>query len=176
MHLWVGDTHYAGPVADFLILIAAVQLVYIRTDSSIINLTLDLRWKVALGGVSVLLSVGLAVLGTSLWGIVGLVAGLIVGRFVLSVAYPLLVGSALLITPKIKFSTLIRPGLVMGVTFFSSIYLGQRILAGQWITFITYSGMTGLIALVIGFFGGLTKEQQKNLVQRFEKIRLFARE
>jgi len=58
--LWVGPIHYAGPWANLLIVLAVTQLAFIRTDAFIIDLTLNLSRKVALGGLSALLSLGIA--------------------------------------------------------------------------------------------------------------------
>jgi O-antigen/teichoic acid export membrane protein len=173
--LWVGASYYAGPLASLLIVVTTVQLVFIRTDASIIDLTLDLRRKVAMGSLSVLLSVGLAAVFTKLWGIVGLCLGLIAGRSILTIAYPLLIGSALEMSPRVRLLGLVRPGGVMIGAFGLSSYLGQYLHTEGWIEFFVYAGLSFALATGAGFLCGLTKEQREAMVQRFKQVRLLKR-
>ena len=47
--LWVGADHYAGSIPNLLIVVAAMQLAFIRSDGNIIDLTLRMGQKVLLG-------------------------------------------------------------------------------------------------------------------------------
>lgn len=175
VNLWVGGTHYAGSLTNFLIVLAVTQLTFIRTDAFIIDLTLNLGRKVALGGLSALLSVGLAAILIKPLGIAGLCLGMIAGRAILTVSYPLLVGSALGNSSKIRLVGLIRPGGVMGAIFALSGYLGQRLLARGWIEFMICASLTFVLTICIGFVSGLTERQKKGMVNRLSQVRLFGR-
>ena len=173
--LWVGMVHYAGSLVNLLYILVATQLFFIRSDAFVIDLTLDIRRKVVLGGLSTLLCIVLAAVLIKPLGIMGLCLGLIAGRSILTVAFPLLIGSALEISPKVRLASLVRPGVVMAGTFALSSYLGHHLLASTWIEFFTWAGLTFVFAVCIGFVGGLTSEQRKAMINRFSKVRLFGR-
>jgi O-antigen/teichoic acid export membrane protein len=173
VNLWVGMENYAGFTENLLIVLTTVQLVFIRTDASIIDLTLDLRQKVILGGLSGLITIGLSVVLIKSWGILGLCLGLLIGRSLLSVAYPLLVGSALEMSPRLRILNLLRPGVVLISLFAISSYLGNQILAQGWIAFFVYAGVTFIIELGIAFVCGLTNKQKTAMIERFSQVRLL---
>lgn len=175
VNLWVGMAHYAGPLANLLIVLAVTQLSFIRNDAFIIDLTLDLSRKVILGSLSALLSIGFAAILIRPLGIAGLCLGLIAGRSILTVSYPLLVGSALDISPRVRLISLIRPGIVMGLAFGLSSYLGQRLFADGWIEFIVCAGLSCILAVCVGFVSGLTRGQKRAMMHRFSQVQLFGR-
>ncbi len=41
VHLWVGNEHYAGELTNFLLVLLAIQLIFIRNEAGILDLTLD---------------------------------------------------------------------------------------------------------------------------------------
>ena len=171
--LWVGGEHYAGSLVDFLYVLVVTQLFFVRSDAFVIDLTLDIRRKVILGGLSTLLCIILAAVLIKPLGIAGLCLGLIAGRSILTVAFPLLIGSALKISPRIRPGSLLRPVTMMAGTFALSSFVGRRLLANTWIEFFACAGMTFVFAACIGFAGGLTGRQRKTMVSRFSKVRLL---
>jgi len=173
--LWIGESYYGGDLVNLLYTLIAVQLIFIRSDAFVIDLTLDIRRKVILGSLSALLSVILSALLIKPLGIVGLCLGYLAGRSVLSVAFPLLVGSALDISPKIRVQRLIRPGAVMLGAFLISNRLGQYAVTDSWIEFFGWAGVTFVVAGGIGFFCGLTGRQRKAMINRFSRVHLFGR-
>ena len=90
--LWVGADHYAGSIPNLLIVVAAMQLAFIRSDGNIIDLTLQMSQKVLLGLLSVTISIGAASLlvGYFNLGIVGLCLGIMGGRLIISIGYPII--------------------------------------------------------------------------------------
>src|SRR5207249_7925947 len=93
--LWVGQQHYGGPWLNLLIILTAVQTVFIRTDAYVIDAALRPRPRVLAGAGAALVTIALAVPLTRLFGPVGLCIGLLGGRAVQSAAYPLLVRASL---------------------------------------------------------------------------------
>src|SRR6266700_329221 len=93
--LGVGLEHYGGPLLDLLIILTAVQTVFIRTDAYVIDAALQPRPRVLAGAGAALVTIALAVPLTRLFGAVGLCIGLLGGRAVQSAAYPLLVRGSL---------------------------------------------------------------------------------
>ena len=72
LHLWVGSKNYAGPVVNLLIVLVISQTAFIRTDSYIIDAALRPRGRVVIGALTVIATLGLGILLTHLFGIVGL--------------------------------------------------------------------------------------------------------
>ena len=174
IYLWVGAEHYAGFWANILIVLVAVQLVFIRNDAFVIDLTLNLRRKVILGAIGAFLSIGFAVVLTSYLGIIGLCLGLMGGRLILTISYPLLVSSFLGRSFRVQLISLFRPGLVTGIIFAISGYLGQQLLANNWIEWFAYTIMSFGLILCSGFIFGFTYKQRWQLTDRLKSIQLFS--
>jgi O-antigen/teichoic acid export membrane protein len=174
--LWVGGDHYAGPIPNLLIVMAALQLAFIRSDGNIIDLTLRMSQKVLLGLLAVTVSISAASLlvGYFNLGIVGLCIGIISGRLIISIGYPLLVGRFLNLSLSSQMIRMIRPILVtilifsaaMGVDKLFSIGIGTGI--EGWIIFILEAGITGILMFLISFFTGLSSAQRHSLANRVQ--------
>ena len=172
LSLWVGRRYYPGTAAMLVIMVMVMQFALIRTDSNIIDLTLDLRRKVLLGALSAVLSVGFAwfFLSVLRMGIIGLVLGFLVGRAILSVGYPLMIGRMLGIQPRRQLRGMVRPGLATGVLFACASGLGTLLQAGSWIELILAAGATfGAIAL-FALFAGLSHEPRRLVWNRLRKV------
>ncbi|MCB0082274.1 MAG: hypothetical protein KDE47_15135, partial [Caldilineaceae bacterium] len=119
LRLWVGPNYHAGMAENLLLMVMVLQFVLIRNDGNVIDLTLNPRRKVILGVLSILLSTGSAMLLMKLLEskIVGLCAGIIVGRLLLTISYPLIVGRFLQIGFPQQLRAALRPGLVTFIFF-----------------------------------------------------------
>ncbi|HET9493461.1 MAG TPA: hypothetical protein VFR15_04445 [Chloroflexia bacterium] len=171
--LWVGAERYAGPRANLLILVLIAQFVVIRNDANIIDLTLDLSRKVGLGLVSSLLSVAAAavLVGVFHMGITGLVVGLLAGRAILSLAYPVLIGRFLGITLLSQVKGAIRPVLVAVPLFVAAAQLDSWLSSGPalgltWGALAVYVALTLVVVAALAFSLGFTRDQQKRALQR----------
>jgi O-antigen/teichoic acid export membrane protein len=172
--LWVGPDHYAGSLPQFLIVIGVMQLVFIRSDANIIDLTLRLSQKVLLGLVSVGASVVFASLAVGYYksGIVGLCLGIMAGRLIISVGYPLLISRFLGIDLFSQLRGMVRPVLVTLLFFFCAAALDNFIPAAVWsgatgwIVFFLSAGLTGLLMLLLSFYAGLSGSQRKSIIKR----------
>lgn len=176
VRLWVGPARYAGSAENLLILVMIVQFVLIRNDANIIDLTLDLSHKVLLGLFSAILSVVSAVLlvGHFKAGIMGLALGLIVGRLILSVTYPFLIGRSLKISLRSQFIGALRPA-VLTIMLFSFATVLEHFLTSSisfqvsWLGLFFGVPITVIVVSIMAFFFGLTRDQQ---VRIFQRIRL----
>jgi len=177
IHLWVGGEHYAGSTPTLLILVMISQFVLIRNDANIIDLTLDLSRKVLLGLFSATLSVVIAGVLVSFFkaGITGLVLGLIAGRSILSLTYPLLIGRFLGTSLYPQLKAALRPTLVTVLlfllvsglnNFFNS---GTSLAISSWFGFFFYAAVTLGGMSLLAFFLGLSIDQQK---RTFRRVRL----
>lgn len=168
--LWVGEQYYAGFWANLLIVLVMAQTTFIRSDAYLIDATLKLRNRVLVAAVAALLSIAFSVILTQSLKIVGLCIGLLVGRLVQTIYYPLMLNSCLGRAQRAGDTSLARSGLVTALFFFGSAYMGQKLLAQSWITCIACVGGSLVILTLIVPLTGLTTESRTLLNRRFKLI------
>lgn len=176
--LWVGAERYSGSLPQLLIVVSVMQLVFIRSDANIIDLTLRLSQKVMLGLLSVTISIVTAsvLVGFFKMGIVGLCLGIMSGRLILTIGYPSLISRFLEIPLLEQFRTMVRPILVTVMFFGGAIVVDNLIPtitwpgAQTWIGFIFSAGLSAGIILAFCFFVGLTAEQRSSVLQRARMV------
>lgn len=166
--LWVGSEYFAGTISNLLIVLMVMQFALIRNDAFIIDLTLKLRSKVTLGAISVSVSLVLVgiLLGPLKLGISGLCLGFIVGRSILSLAYPWLVGRYLEVSILSQLSSLVRPALITGLLYILMIFASKYLFASTWIGLIFSVGITFLVVLPLAFFAGLSLGNRQRVLER----------
>lgn len=169
--LWVGDVFAPGPIATLLIVVTAAQFIFIRNDAFIIDLTLDLRPKVLIGIVSTGLSLGLAALFASMGGgIVGLCTGLLIGRSILTVAYPWLIGRAIGQPLASQLRGVLRPALVIALIYGAATYLARDFIVDSWVELVLGSIATAGVVAVAATFLGLNANQRRYLLRRTRRM------
>jgi O-antigen/teichoic acid export membrane protein len=170
--LWVGARFYAGPVAMLLIVVMVTQFVFLGNDARIIDLTLQMRAKVLIGAISAVLSVVLAAVAMSFAAndIIAMCVGIIAGRLVLTVAYPLIVGRLLGDPVWRQLRGIPRPAITTVVLFAVSMRLGERLTANTWVELIVWGGATAVAVAVAAAFVGMTASQRTALIARVRKI------
>ena len=181
--IWVGEVRYAGSLPSLLILVLTAQFVLIRNDANIIDLTLDLSRKVLLGLLSAIVSVGIAYVLVRYFqaGITGMVLGLIVGRSILSLAYPLLLGRFFGTSLHTQVKAALRPTLISILLFYlvwklkDLFYGGTLINVDTWFSFILSVAVTFGVLSLFAFLLGLSRDQQKQVVQRVRTVVATAR-
>lgn len=176
--LWVGASHYAGSLPNLLIILAAMQLALLRSDGNIIDLTLRMSQKVLLGLLSVTVSIIAAsvLVGIYKLGIVGLCLGIMAGRLIVSVGYPLLIARFFGVPISSRFGRALRPALVTFLLFAlafvvdasASLSTGAG-LAG-WALFFLAAALTGIGILAISFFAGLSNGQRLAILRRVRVV------
>jgi O-antigen/teichoic acid export membrane protein len=172
VHLWVGSQFYAGAFAMLLIVVMITQFVFIGNDARIIDLTLKMRAKVLTGVVSATVSVVLAAVAMRLVGndIIGMCLGIIGGRLILSVAYPVIVGRLLEDSPARQLRAIPRPAITTVVLFLAGTWLGQRVTATSWVTLVLYGAASSVAVLFAAGYLGMTRAQRATVVARIRKI------
>lgn len=170
---WVGERFNVGPGATVMIVLMVGQYVLLRNDANIIDLTLKLRSKVIVGLISAFLSIALsvAILKFTDMGVVGLCLGFILGRSVLSVAYPWLVGRYLEQPLIRQIQGLVRPLFVTVGLYALAIMCRAPGGSVGWIGLTVGVSVTGSVALLLSFGLGLQSEARRQLIRR---IRLAA--
>jgi len=182
VRLWVGAEHYAGSIPALLIMVVITQFVLIRNDASIIDLTLDLRRKVLIGALSVVLSLVVAGLLVNSFGlgIRGLCLGFIAGRSIISVGYPLMVGRFLRASLYSQAKGVLRPALVTVLLLPLTSKLSDLLAASTrfavsgWIDLILAVGITFGVVLLLAFYAGLSGEQRRHILRRVRMVLAIA--
>lgn len=169
--LWVGEQHYSGFWANLLMVLMIVQLIYIRNDSYVIDLTLQLREKVLMAVVAAVISIGLSALLIPRLGIAGLCLGMILGRLTLNISYPFVINKQLERRSKPELKNAVRPAVTMTAMFVASAYLGQLFIARSWFIWLLSSGLSFALALAIAVALGLRPESRISLVKRLRMLR-----
>jgi hypothetical protein len=178
LKLWVGAGHYAGPIPNLLIVLVVMQFVLIRNDANVIDLTLKLRNKVLIGAFSLVLALGISGLFVGYFnlGIVGLSLGLLIGRSLLSVSYPMMVGRSLGVTLSSQLKSSMKPAMVSLLLFSLATYLESVVSVNHWfrvngwIGLVFATGITACVALLLSFFGGLSGDQRRNIFRRIQLV------
>ncbi len=176
--LWVGSNQYVGTFPNLLIVIVVAQFVMIRTDGSIIDLTLRVQRKVLLGALSVFVSiVGSCVLvGFYKIGVVGVCIGLLLGRLILSFAYPSIVSRYLGISLTDQFKRIIRPIFVMVLMFIGGCLIDFELqsfaLTGLkgWILLGLGAGASAILVSVMAFYIGFSNDQRNKILFRIKAV------
>jgi O-antigen/teichoic acid export membrane protein len=174
INLWVGQEYYAGSFPALLIMCVVVQFVLIRNDEYIIDLTLCLRQKVIVGALSIMLSLTIATLFVSSFelGISGLCLGLIFGRLILSLGYPVLVCRFLKVSLLSQLRNLLRPAFTTIFLFWLASKLAEfshvssEIGLRGWLGLSFSVWITFCFAMLLAFYVGLPGAQRRQILQR----------
>jgi O-antigen/teichoic acid export membrane protein len=176
--LWVGPSHYSGSIPNLLLVVSAIQLAFIRSDGNIIDLTLRLSQKVILGLISVTISIVAAsiMVGIFKLGIIGLCFGIMGGRLIMSIGYPMLIGRFFGVPIYSQMNAILRPVFVTILIFSIAIGLERYVLftvgvgIKGWLIFIISAGATGIAMLLISFYAGLSGDQRMNMIRRVQAL------
>lgn len=166
---WVGQDKYAGGWVNLLLMLATAQLVFIRNDAFIIDVTLELPRKVLLGAAAVILSVGFSAFLVPRLGVAGVPLGFIVGRSVLTLTYPRLV-AGYFGKEEHQRTGFPRPLIVMASIFACSAYLGERIDVESKVLAAVLAAGTFVVLAGIAATAALTPEQRRSLRARVRII------
>src|SRR5436309_1030965 len=168
--LWVGREHYGGAVVDLLIVCIAFQTAFIRADAFIIDAALRSWLRVLIAAVAAVVTITLAVALTRALGIAGLCLGVLAGRLIQTVAYPVLAGRCVGGSSGVAPATLGRAVCVAGVLFAVGLALGERMLAPNWLVWAAAVPASLALALRIAFSAGLSRQARQAVVLRAAEL------
>jgi len=173
--LWVGEEQFLGYVENFLMVIWMTQLIFITNDSNIVNVTLEIRTKVLLGALSTMVSLGLAFLFGMYFQspAAGVLTGLIIGRTIISILYPMLVNKFLHITKKsiVEFVySISRNAITMISMFLLSSYFSRIFVVRKWSLLLLSMIITLIFIIMFSFWIGLSKLQREKINKRLKQI------
>jgi O-antigen/teichoic acid export membrane protein len=166
--LWVGDRFFAGSAVTLLLVVLALQIALIRTDTFLIDVALVPRVKVLAGSAAAAASIGFAVLaiGPLGLGVVGMCLGLVAGRALLGVAAPLAVGRVLGIPVPTQLAVVARPFLTTCVLLGAGFALADEVSAPGWPSLVLGVAVTLPVSAVLGAVLGLGRSQRRRLLTR----------
>lgn len=175
VQLWVGEEYYVGALPMFMIVVMIGQLVLIRNDANIIDLTLNLRNKVLMGLLAVGLSLAAAWLfvGPLQMGVSGLCLGFVLGRIILSLEYPRQIGRFLGISLASQLASAVRPTAVALLLFVAASGFGMQVTVTTWPGLIVASSSTALLISLFVFYIGLTGTQRHAMLSRIKSTLPF---
>jgi O-antigen/teichoic acid export membrane protein len=168
--LWVGPENYAGFWTNLLVVIATAQTALVRTDAYVLDATLQPRhrvWVAAVAGVAI---VGVSIALTPSLGIVGVCLGVLAGRLVQTIAYPLLVNRCLHRPARLLFRSIARPLTVMLLMFGATAVLGERVLAHHWLGWAAGVALSLALLMPVAFVAGLSAEARATVLGRLRTM------
>lgn len=170
--LWVGSGRYAGAVPTLLIVVNAMQFVFVSNDARVIDMTLRVRTKVLTGVASAILGFTLAAIFAKTFDdqIVGVCVGILAGRAILTFVYPALVGRYLGHPLIAQLRGALRPLLTTACLFGIALTIGRHMSAPSWPSLIGGSGVTAIGLAAIAVLLGLTSAQRATLIKRVRRI------
>ncbi len=164
--LWVGPEKYIGHFELLLMVILCIQAVLIRNSANILNLTLDVKIKFYFGLAGGLFSFGLGYWlgGPMQGGVAGVLIGLITGRLILAVAFPIILRRVFNNPPNIKgplrmFAT---SALMLG----GAGQLAPMIQIDSWLVLVLAVGVTSLPVIPTVFLLGLSRRERAEIQGR----------
>jgi len=170
--LWVGRQNYAGVWVDLLIVIAALQTTFIRTDAYVIDATLRPKLRVVIGAVAAVLTISLSIALTRAYGLIGLSCGIIAGRLVQTIAYPVMVRRCLQIrrNPNAGHTHSLRLAAVTALLFAGAAFAGNRIVVRHWVTWVAGVLLSVAVSAAVALVLGTTTKEQGVLRNRLTAL------
>src|SRR5262249_21741739 len=138
--LWVGPDRYAGTGVDLLIVLAATASAFVRVDAFFLDASLFPKGRVLVMGLAAAMTVGLSIVFTYLWGLPGLCVGILLGRSVQLVGYPIMVRARL--HPHAGAGAIVgRAGVASLCAITAALWIGAMLVApslnpGTWFLWI----------------------------------------
>lgn len=172
--LWVneGGQLYAGHWVDLLIVLIIAQTAFIRTDAYIIDAALRPRRRVVIAAITAVATLALAIGLTFAFGVIGLCLGLLAGRGIQSVAYPLIVRASLqhpAAEPGARLAA-IRLACVTALCFAGASWFGRAFEPSGWLLWIAGVGLTLPVVTALAIAVGPTRHSRQALLSRLRRI------
>lgn len=166
LDLWVGPGYFAGRVANLLLVLMLVQTVLIRCDASLLNALLRLRTRVQVTAAAALLACVLAAALVPSLGIPGVCLGLLVGRLIQTVAFPVAVNTALGRSGSAGAHAIVRPAAASIVVLAACLALEPRVHPTTWLAWTAGVGASGMLIVPVLAMAGLSMAQRSALWRR----------
>jgi O-antigen/teichoic acid export membrane protein len=172
VRLWIDDDVFAGVFENLLIVMMALQMVFLRNDSLIINLALEQKEKVKVTLYSLIVIVVLSALLIPKYGIVGLCLSVMIGRLILNYFYPRII-SSFFKSQQQGVSAIVRPlgWIIVVILMALAVYAGNYIKIEGWFLLMLSAGVLFSLSLAITFLAGFDKSQKESLINRLRSLK-----
>jgi O-antigen/teichoic acid export membrane protein len=174
--LWIGQEYFAGQTETLLIIMMVFQFMLIQIDAAIINVTLELRMRVLLSFIAALVSIMLSIVLVNNYGILGLCAGIIIGRMILTIGYPSIVKRHFSDKSNNYLLEYVRLLAMSLLLWLISAYVGSFVKIDNWVIFIGWGAGTIIISFIICWYLTLTSTRRENIISVYRSIRLMKSE
>ena len=155
--LWMGEIYYMGDWVNLLIVLIMVQLILIRNEGQLQDISLDIRSKVLYGLLAAVLGL---ILGIILYKFTNkletIFLGLFIGRVFTSIKFPNLVKQ--IFSVKNEYGKMFILITLIVLCFFIGKYIP---LITNWISFIIIAILLTIIVLLSNYILLLSKENKK---------------
>lgn len=168
--LWVGQPLYAGWWVNLLIVVVTIQTALLRSDSYLLDAALQPRARVIISAVAGVLTLGTGLALAPAFGMAGVCIGLLLGRAVQSIGYPLLVSGSLGHGRRLPWESLTRPALASVVVLGVATVLGQQLLVQRWMVWAGLVAVSFALLVPLVLFTGLPASDRQRLVARAQHI------
>ncbi len=175
LSMWVGSVNYAGPLVNLFIVLIMTQTALIRSDSFIIDATLQPRRRVIVAAATAAITIALASILTWRFGMIGLCIGMFAGRLTQSIAYPVLAHSCLNSASTPSLATFIRPLIVLTLVFAGCAYFGQYLIVDHWAVWVLGVAATFVLILGAAVFSGLPAHYRRTVLWRVRELSRLSR-
>ena len=173
--LWVGPENYAGFWTNLLVVVATAQTALARTDAYVLDAVLQPRLRVWIAAIAGIAIVGVSIALTPSLGIIGVCVGVLAGRLVQTIAYPLLVDRCLHRSARIAVRSIARPLIVMLLIFGATAVLGERVPANHWLGWAVGVILSFALITAVAFVAGLPAEARATMLGRLRTMLATAR-
>ncbi|SRR4051812_42909474 len=172
LSLWVGSRNYAGPWVELLIVLVAAQTKFIRMDSYIIDAALRPRGRVMVGVITAVATLALGIVLTRAFGILGLSLGMLLGRGIQSIWYPLIVRSCLNNPQRTMAQRLsaVRLGVVTALLFVAANLMSRTFVAPSWPVWLASVVLSMTVFAGLALVLGPTAEARRILLRRIRAM------
>jgi O-antigen/teichoic acid export membrane protein len=178
LELWVGTGYYTGVILNVLVTLLVIQFVFIRIDSYIIDVTLEIKGKLFIGVISISLSILAAVFlfRYQHLGVAGLCAGVLSGRLIMNVGFPLLVSRKLGKPFLSQIKRMWKIGMVTLISFSFACWCESIIPVNffwgikGWVLFIFLAGITFILTFLVITATGLSRNEKQRLRIRLNTL------
>jgi O-antigen/teichoic acid export membrane protein len=170
--LWVGAENHAGLVVDVLIVLLFLQTIFIRVDAYVIDATLRPRLRVIISAGAMVVAIVAGVLLARPFGIAGVCVGLLGGRAVQTIWYPLLaarsVGGARAVP---SWTGPWRRSLTTASLLAAATALSPRIPVAGWFAWGVGVTATAIAVASIAFALGPDRHERHVMLSRLRALR-----
>jgi len=173
LNIWVGENHFAGTLANALILLVVIQELFIKQDGYIITATLELKKKVIITLITVLISVALGLLLIKNYGVIGLCISLFAGRSFLFFYQRKILEEKIKINKAQSLFCFVQPVFVSLLLLSAALSLSFNWGQTNLYFLVFMAPVTFALSGFLLYYTGLVPERRAALINLYSSIRLF---